>query len=105
MKVTLLNTSIITDYGVFEYSKASLSDIKKLIKNGFESAIGHDQTASIISKLLGVEVKVNRVNYTQNIGDIALIFKLKKRGEEGKIYSEKEIEEMGYSWGIIKKLK
>ena len=72
-----------------------------LVANGFQSAIGHQSTADIISTLLGVECPMNRIMYRQDIGDYALVFKLNGRPEEGKILSVADIEEIGYSWGIL----
>lgn len=71
---------------------------------GFESAIGHESTAQLISKLLDIDCPANRVQYKQKDGDVALIFKMLGRPPEGKILTEEEIEEIGYSWGIIRKI-
>ncbi len=106
MKITLLNTSILTSYGVYEYSLTALPDAIILVKeNDIQSAIGHQSTADILSGLLGIEVKVNRIEYLQTIGEIVLVFKLKSRPPEGKILTSEEIEEIGYDFGILRKLK
>jgi hypothetical protein len=99
--VTILNTSILTDYGIFSYEKVSLSEAKCLIADGFESAVGHETTAQIISKLLEINCAVNRVVYIQGVDETALIFKLKGRAPEGKILTIAEIETIGYSWGVL----
>jgi hypothetical protein len=104
--LTLLNTSILTEYGDFSYSGITLETAKQLVwdaiqENGFQSAIGHEATAHICSSLLKVAIPVNRIEYHQNIGDTALIFKLNGRPAEGKILSRDEIEAIGYEWGII----
>ncbi len=101
--VTILNTSILTAYGSYWYEPISVADAKRLLLDGFESAVGHQSTCDIISKLLGISVPMNRVNYTQKIGDMALIFKLKSRPEEGKILTAEEIEAIGYELGVIER--
>ena len=123
--ITLLNTSILTNYGDFQYSKCSLEDARSLIFNhcpncqgggcptcsgfgeipSFSSAIGHESTAEILTELLGIEVKMNRQMYKQDVGDTAVVFKLNGRPEEGKILSRNEIEEIGYEFGILKRSK
>lgn len=104
--ITLLNTSILTTYGKFEYTQVSLEHAKYLVQNhDFQSAIGHEATAQIMSTLLNTDVPVNRIFYEQQKGDIALIFKLKGRPEEGTILSKEEIEKIGYEWGILEKLE
>ena len=100
-KVVLLNTSILTAYGSFKYTQISLDDVIRLTSDGFESAIGHDSTAKILTSLIGQEVKTNRIQYKQEIRDIAIIFKLNGRPEEGKILTVDEIETIGYEFGIL----
>lgn len=105
--LTLLNTSILTEYGDYSYSEIALETAKQLVwdaiqENGFQSAIGHEATAQICSSLLKVAaIPVNRIEYHQNIGDTALIFKLNGRPAEGKILTLEEIEQMGYKWGVL----
>lgn len=97
--VTLLNTSILTADGDYEIKSVPLDVAKSLIE-GKEvlSAIGHQSTADILTELLGQNVKMNRINFAQEPGQIALVFKLNGRPEEGKILSREEIEKIGYSF-------
>ena len=106
MKITLLNTSILTAYGTFDFQPISLSEAKDLVKDSeIVSAIGHAATADILSELLELEVKANRIEFVQTVDDIALIFKLKARITEGKILNRAEIEEIGYDFGVLRRLK
>ena len=106
MKITLLNTSILTNYGTFNFEPISLVKAKDLVKNAeIISAIGHTATADILSELLEIEVKANRIEFVQTVTDVALIFKLKTRIPEGKILNRAEIEEIGYDFGILRRLK
>lgn len=105
-KITLLNTSILTDYGTFEYSPVDLDSAIKLLREyGFESAIGHQSTADILSEILQIKVEVKRTEFRQKIDETALIFKLRSRPPEGKILTGEEIEEIGYDFGILRRLK
>lgn len=103
MKIVLMNCSIITNDGYFELNTISQEEAEKLCLNAdsIVSAIGHESTAQIMSKLLPVEVCVNRIKYQQQPGEVALVFQLNGRPPEGKILSQKEIEEMGYKWKIM----
>lgn len=104
-KIILFNSSILTDYGTFEYSPIDLESAKKILReNGFESAIGHRSTAEILTEILQIKVEVNRMEYRQKVDDIALIFKLRSRPPEGKILTSEEIEEIGYDFGILRRL-
>ena len=103
--ITILNTSILTQYGDYSYSPISLVEAKKMVKiSGFQSAIGHESTAKIISTLLEIECPVNRILYSQKVGTSALVFKLNGRPEEGKILTIKEIKKIGYSWGKMERV-
>ena len=105
MKVTILNSSLITAEGTFQLKEISIEDAKETIKDGFISAIGHESTATIVSTLLGVTIPMNRVIYTQATGEQALIFKLNGRAEEGKILTIGEIEEIGFKFQLLTKIK
>ncbi len=81
---------------------ATLEQAKKAVaKFGFQSAIGHDATAEILSKLLEQEVSVNRIQWEQQPGEIALVFKLNARAPEGKILSVAEVEAIGFSFFFL----
>jgi hypothetical protein len=123
--IILLNTSIITDYGTFNYEPFTVEQARRLVHpfdctacggsripcqycggTGvifpvYESAIGHESTAEILTQLLGVHVVVNRQNYAQKVGDEGLVFKLKVRAPEGVILSREEIEALGYEFGLL----
>ena len=99
---TLLNTSIVTEYGKYEYQPVGLEEAKTLIhRDGYESAIGHASTAEILGELLDKHVEVNRVNYQQQKGDVALVFKLRGRPPEGTILTRQQIEAIGYDFGLL----
>lgn len=101
---TILNTSIITSHGTYTYKPCSLEQAKELVAGGYQSAIGHESTAAVISTLLGVDVHMNRIQYQQQQGETALVFKLKGRAPEGKILTTEEIEEIGYEWGVLERI-
>ena len=101
-RVVLLNTTIITSDGDYSIRTVSLEESKQLLKNAYVlSAIGHQSTADILSLLLGIPVVMNRIEYKQEIGDVALCFKLKGRPEEGKILTIEEIESIGYEFKVM----
>ncbi|NJM67307.1 MAG: YddF family protein [Acaryochloris sp. RU_4_1] len=102
MLLGILNTSIVTAYGSYEYKPVSLEEAQKLVQE-FEilSAVGHESTSQILSELLQAEVPVNRIQFAQEVGQIAIVFKLKGRPPEGKILSREEIDAIGYDFGLL----
>lgn len=99
--LTILNTSILTTYGSFSYKEISLVEAKEMVRGGFQSAIGHESSAEIISTLLGIDCPMNRITFSQEVGGEALVFKLKSRPPEGVILTLPELEEIGYTWGLL----
>lgn len=105
--LTFLNAAIITSHGTFEFQKLSLKEAREIV-NDFEtasrkisSAIGHDATAELMTKLLRFPVPANRIDFAQTTEDVALVFKLKKRAAEGVVLILEELEEIGYELGLL----
>ena len=81
--------------------KISLEEAKEWVKKGdFISAVGHESTAKLLSELLGVEIKPNRIFVDMQKGDEALAIQFLQRVQEGKVLSKEELEEL-YKQGKI----
>jgi uncharacterized protein 114 len=106
MKLAVLNTSILTTEGTFTLKDITLEEARNLVtENEILSAVGHQSTADILTTLLGTEVPMNRIQFAQETGQKALVFKLNGRPEEGKILTAEEIEAMGYKFQLLTKIK
>lgn len=87
-------------------SDIDVESAKKLLyKDGFISAIGHESTAEAISDTLNMDIKMNRVNFKQEVGQKAIVFKLNVRPPEGSVLSRDEIEKIGYSFKLMERLE
>ena len=105
LPVAILNTAILTNVGSYELKDISLEVAKEIIKNNsFISAVGHKSTSEILTNLLDVEVPMNRIEFKQEQNQVALVFKLNGRPEEGKILTKEEIEGIGYKFQVLKKI-
>ena len=105
MKLAILNTSILTTEGTFTLKDLTLEEAKNLVKeNNILSAVGHQSTSSILTTLLETEILVNRIQFAQETGQKALVFKLNGRPEEGKILTVEDIEEIGYKFQLLIKI-
>ena len=63
-----------------------------LTSQSFISAIGHAATANALSKILGINVPVNRTTITMSEGDLLIVFQLSVgRLPPGKELTEEEI--------------
>lgn len=104
--VGVLNTSILTADGTFTLQTISLDEAKALVRGpeGVLSAVGHESTAQILTDLLGIEIRVNRIQFAQAVGQEALVFKLHGRAPEGVILGREEVEAIGYSFKLLVRL-
>lgn len=102
-RIVFLNTTILTCDGDFNLQTVTLDDVKNILRDDCErlSAIGHESTAHVMTKLLGEAVSVNRIQYRQEKGDIAICFKLNGRPPEGAILSIDDIIEYGFELKIL----
>jgi len=106
-RLVILNTSILTAYGKYDYRPISLESVKLLLSeataDGKEilSAVGHEATANVFSELTGYKIEMNRIQYAQKYRDVCIVLKLKGRPQEGKVLTVEEMEKMGYEFGML----
>jgi hypothetical protein len=106
IKIGIFNGTIATTNGVYKISDIDITDAKKLLcQNGFVSAIGHKSTAEAISDTFNMNIPMNRINFKQQVGQKAIVFKLNKRPPEGSILCREEIEEIGYSFKLMERFE
>ncbi|HOQ16042.1 MAG TPA: YddF family protein [Defluviitaleaceae bacterium] len=104
--IALFNGTVATTDGLYRVQGISVDDAKKLIEeNGFISAIGHKATAEIMSDLLGINIPMNRIDFKQEIGQKAVVFKLKKRPPEGSVLTKEQIEATGYEFKLMERIE
>jgi len=74
----LLNSAVITSFGLFYYSPITPEKAREWYGDGADvvSTIGYPETAEALSQLLGRPVQVNRVTISMQEGDEALVFRL-----------------------------
>jgi len=75
-----------------EAKPISLEEAKNiLLTQEFHSVIGHEATASVLSKILGIYVPFNREAIKLKSEDQLIVFQLKFRLPEGAILTEKDL--------------
>lgn len=93
-----------TEWNLLSIRELTDKEARDIVMNknySIDSAVGHESTAYIISKLLGIEVPAHRkmVNLMQYDG--ILVFQLMVRLPEGKIMNIEEIEMIPHKWYIV----
>jgi hypothetical protein len=103
MNKYIMNTPILTDWGEYVFSRISLEEVKSLLQEDFTSAIGHEGTATLMTRLTGVEIPTNRIAVKMQAGDEAIVFRVLTRLPEGKVLSEEELQTVPYEFGLLVK--
>ena len=106
MPITLLNAPILTTCGTFRMHAVSVERARELLCSmGFASAIGHETTARFLGRLLDVDCPMIRREYSQAVGELALVLRLHRRLPEGvTLASLGEIESVGYSLTLLERI-
>ena len=105
MSIYILNTPILTDWGRYDFEKAPLSTVKIILRaDGFISAVGHEGTASFMSRITGVNIPFNRMQVRMQTGDLAIVFRVLTRLPEGKILTDEELSHVPYEFGLLRKV-
>jgi hypothetical protein len=102
MTIYILNTLIVPiNFDVYQninikLTKISIEEAKEILKNGFISAIGHEGTSQILTKLLGILIPTNRITIFMKPGDVGIHFFLKQRLPEGTVLSEEQLNKLEF---------
>jgi len=99
--LSMLSPSLLEGGVLIKASPISLGEVKALIQEGFVSAVGHESTARVLGRLLGVEVPFNRVQISVGEGDVIISFQFLVRLPEGKVLGDDEVLAL-YQEGKIK---
>jgi hypothetical protein len=105
MTVYLLNSLIVpidfskTPVVWVRMKRATVEGVRNLLAtNNWESAVGHEGTASLLSKILGIEVPLRRVAIYAKPGDLLIHFALRTRLPEGRVLSEEELRQLDFEF-------
>lgn len=79
------------------FSPISLLEAKNIILDSikskeFVSAIGHQSTAILLSKIIQIPIPENRIDVKLKPNDSVVVFQVLFRPEEGKVYTTEELE-------------
>ena len=101
----VMNSPILTSWGRFTFWRIEREEAAAiLMTSAFISAVGHEGTATLLSKMLRVQIPASRIQIKMDVGDRAIVFRLLERLPEGKVLTEDELWHLPCEFGIMERL-
>jgi hypothetical protein len=83
--------------------EVDLEQVKQMLSTKeFMSAVGHQATAEILSKILGLPVIFNRQSIKLTEHDTLVVFQLMTRLPEGAVLGEEELKTLPHKFILVK---
>ena len=102
MTMYLLNSAVLTAFGRYNYSELTLDSAKALLlSRPFESAIGHQPTATLLSQLLDRSILCQRTNIVMQPHDEAVVFRIAVRLPDYSELSVEQLAELPVEFGLL----
>ena len=106
LPVAIFNGPICTTNGLYRVSEITPREAQALIETyGFVSAVGHKASAEVLSAILNTEIPMNRIQFTQSVGQKAVALMLNTRSPEGTVLSTAEMLEVGFTLKLMERLE
>lgn len=106
MTVYVLNSPIITDYGLWRLrGPIDAEQASDLLRAGFVSAVGHAGAARFLSELLALEIPFSRIQTRLEPGDCALVLRLKLRLPENTTLDHDHLRSWPHELALLERLE
>lgn len=99
----ILNSPLLTDYGDYLFTGPLPLEVARARARGAISAIGHEGTAILLSRLLDMSVPMHRQAIRMQPGDAALVFRLTRRPPEGEVLDAEQLAAWPHEFGWLER--
>lgn len=101
--IYLLNAPILTAYGDWSFKGPISEQTSRFLvgDQAISSAIGHESSAILLSRILGRPVETKRISVELQPGDSALVLRLCERLPEGAVLDTEQITNIPYELGWL----
>jgi hypothetical protein len=89
---------------ILRVKEVSVETVKELLAGGFESAIGHETTAQLLTQMLNLEVKAERRQIMLTPETKLVVFQLLGRLPEGRVLTFEELSKIPHKFFIVELL-
>jgi len=99
-----LSINMLEDKTALEVEAISVEEVKKILQweldhgRQFVSSVGHEPTAKLMTKLLGIEIPFNRIAVKLKTWDTLLVFQILQRLPEGVVLDEEAVKAVPHKW-------
>jgi Domain of unknown function (DUF1874). len=106
LPIAIYNGTVVTSDGLYRITNLSIESAKALAtQSQLISAIGHQAAAELLSEILQTTIPPNRIQFIQQVGQLAIALKLNQRPPEGTILSKEQMLEVGFTLKLIERIE
>lgn len=102
----VMNSPVLTAYGYFRFQGILEHEaIEWLEKGEWESAVGHESTATLMTERLGIPISFRRQTIRMLRGDEALVLRIMSRLPQGTRLTLFEMSRISCEYGLISRIE
>ncbi len=106
MTLYLLNSPVLTDYGLWRYSgPLDPGQARKIAASGFVSAVGHPGAAELLQEILRQKVDASRRRVNIAPGETALVLRVKTRLPEGAVLDKATLSDLDWELSLLERVE